>query len=456
MSRAGQFNESRAHQRRAGRAGGFGGGGGGGKIPPAEGCKLFYSIKYPYRIDENNPIVRTPAFWWNDGPSSRVVDDDWFHYREGEGGEGELRWAVRLDIPIQSQVFDTFGKDMGFFGAHRDDTKVFSSAPHEGIDDFGPFVSGFGEGYVDALSGGRGGYIGWKRITSAILRSELWPDYYSLILFDRLGDIYRSHPVEMSMANGPVNVGRHEWWQEPEWHDEGDPWRSHWERVLTVRANGVWPGPGRGTMVAQKWRDNTEGTIHYPEFREQGFGVGTAGPNASFAGRDSFVTDQQDDSRLGQPGPGWDWGRYLIDQRSGQPLTDREFVTGGGEFFGWEWNRRNNEWGGVRIADGVVIETIESHPIWGLIYDDGFEDVVPFGGGMHGVSHGYGTQVVTYAKHGSWRDMRRILVVQFAFDQYGVLGYGERRMVPVQYNYSSVGWHPGADVGYDLGGIAGK
>lgn len=457
MSRAGQRSQSRAKQFRAGRAGAFGGGGGGGgEIPPAEGCKLFYAIEYPYRIDENNPVVRTPAFWWNDGPSSRVVPDEWFHY-----GEGEF-FGVRLENPIQSQVFDTFNKNMDFFGASRDDTKVFSTIIGEGIDDFGPWYAGFGEGYVDALYGGRGGYIGWKRVTHAVLRNYVVEGFYSLLTFDRLGDVYRSHPVEMSMASGPVNVGRHQWWQDPIWEPKGgDPWRAHWRRVLTVRANGVWPGPGRGSMAAQKWRDHQGGDFPYPEFREQGTGVGVAGPNASFQS-DSFITDQQDDSRLAYPGPGWDWGRYLIDQRSGQQLTDREFVTirddgtEGFRFYGWDWSRRTNDWDSVLVSQAPWPRVIENHPIWGLIREDGFEDVVPFTGGLMGASHGYETQVVTYKKPGSWRDMRRILVVQFAFDQYGVLGYGEMQVVPVQYNYSSVGWRPEATLPFEFGGLAGK
>ena len=51
MSRAGQFNESRAHQRRAGRAGGFGGGGGGGGGLPEPGesmLRLESSFLYDY------------------------------------------------------------------------------------------------------------------------------------------------------------------------------------------------------------------------------------------------------------------------------------------------------------------------------------------------------------------------------------------------------------------------
>lgn len=455
MSRAGQFNESRAHQRRAGRAGGFGGGGGGGGGGGEGGCKLSYTIPFPYREDQGSPIVRSPAFRWDDGPSSRVVPDDWFHYRGG----GEV-WDVRLDIPIRRQVFDAFDVDMRFQGAYADDTRLFTSDTHPGLDDFGPYITGFGEGVVSQMTGGRGGYVGWKRITLAYARDRgETPDYYGVTRQERWGVHGEAHPVVIPMSPGALEIGRHQWWQQPVWHDLGDPWQNHWDLSLTAKASGIFPGPGRGWMDSQNWGDDRN---HQPTYLRGGTGVGVVNPDAVFASGEAWITDQLINVRGFNDA--LDHGRYMRDQRSGEVLTNSEFLTWGYSdgnepwFFGLDYARGDNAFWfrATPILQFAHFKPFDEHPIWEAIRADGFEDFVSMTSGPNGALHGYQYGVLTYTKRGPLRGMRRLVVVQWVFDQYGVLGYGEREVVPVRYNYSSVGWHPDADLSLEMIEVAGK
>lgn len=70
MSRAGQFNESRAHQRRAGRAGGFGGGGG---LPEPGNCLLVFAGPFGYDWDTGRELLFNEE---NEGLHTFAFDKD--------------------------------------------------------------------------------------------------------------------------------------------------------------------------------------------------------------------------------------------------------------------------------------------------------------------------------------------------------------------------------------------
>ncbi len=76
MSRAGQFDESRAHQRRAGRAGGFGGGPRGMRLPDV-GCRMAVQPSFVYEAN-GEPIIGKVAYlaWNREGDYFGRADED--------------------------------------------------------------------------------------------------------------------------------------------------------------------------------------------------------------------------------------------------------------------------------------------------------------------------------------------------------------------------------------------
>lgn len=64
MSRAHQFDESRAHHRRAGRAGGFGGGPPGTRLPD-EGCRMVCQPSFIYEENGEPIFGKVPFLAWN-------------------------------------------------------------------------------------------------------------------------------------------------------------------------------------------------------------------------------------------------------------------------------------------------------------------------------------------------------------------------------------------------------
>lgn len=76
MSRANQFNESRAHQRRAGRVGGFGGGATGIRLPDV-GCRMAVHSSFVYEEDGEPIFGKTCYLAWNrEGDYQGRADED--------------------------------------------------------------------------------------------------------------------------------------------------------------------------------------------------------------------------------------------------------------------------------------------------------------------------------------------------------------------------------------------
>ena len=124
MSRAGQFNESRAHQRRAGRAGGFGGGGGLGPEPGdcllalagafmydwETGQEILWQEGRDYHLYTFDKLMNRMSFEY-DGISQLERDDGYGLWGGFNGGSGVYwaygrRWGTMVGGGGRYQAYD--------------------------------------------------------------------------------------------------------------------------------------------------------------------------------------------------------------------------------------------------------------------------------------------------------------------------------------------------------------
>lgn len=139
MSRANQFNESRAHQRRAGRAGGFGGGPRGTRLPDV-GCRMAVQTSFVYESN-GEPIIGKVAYlsWNREGDYHGRADEDF----------------VERDDYILS-------RDPHLYGG-RGSVLVYRSLEERRLDDDGTILESIDNTVFDSMAMARGKPNQWLR-----------------------------------------------------------------------------------------------------------------------------------------------------------------------------------------------------------------------------------------------------------------------------------------------------